>query len=103
MDRHDLYTVTIAGTSGNTAYAFAVVVYGCNGTGYVSAMSRITLGRPVYGRSLLCKIVSVDIALVSVAVVVFVRFIDFVLVYPHIGLQVGMCPHYTFVHYGNDD
>ena len=31
------------------------------------------------------------------------RFEDFVLVSPHIGLQVGMCPHYTFVHYGNDD
>ena len=49
------------------------------------------------------EVVAVDVALIAVAVVVLVRAVDFVLVDPHVVLQVGVLDHHALVEDGHDD
>lgn len=49
------------------------------------------------------EVVAVDVALIAVAVVILVRAVDFVLVDPHVVLQIGVLDHHALVEYGHDD
>ena len=103
LARHDLRAGDAAPAAGDRADADAVVVLRGDYARHMRAVAGVVDVVPRDDARVLDEVVAVDVALIAVAVVILVRAVDFVLVDPHVVLQVGVLDHHALVEDGHDD
>jgi len=105
-----IFTPSLFPLPPHTGYAAVVVIDGRDGAGAVGAMAHISVNSAVPDLEIGpgdvfsgYEVKAVNVVNIAVAVIVNAVSWDFLGVYPHIVLEVGMAVFHAFIHYGHNN